>query len=1143
MNQQEEKIRELIALNQVENEEVYARHTFVEAGAGAGKTTLICSRICNLLRKGIYKPQEMVIITFTNKAATQLYDRIYKKLADIQEECTEEEAKRVQYARENIDQMCISTIHSFCNRILTEQVFYANRGMGFTLAEEADSEQMKKVFLQEWFVTYEKKNQQSLCVIESIYGRNYYKNLIEPTFLSVCDRFDEELEIPEEFREIAKQKTLDILEAEAKQLVEDYFAEVESAVASQYRISLANIMEAAIGKDFKNVVTQYKEGFNKVSSYLHFMLSELKPALSSSIILTNKNDYIDPYLKKLYSDAETFKSMKKNAKEVFKQLKDVTGAEYAEKVNTILRDKQSLLYGYVMSIVNEAKKAYAVSRGFVDEIKKITSDTSIISNDELLHLTCKLVQNEEVVKELSKHYRCYFVDEYQDTDHVQKEIIWKLTGLSEQETSLPKVTAFFVGDPKQSIYRFRGAEVSLFGESKEQLQRHPYADVYTLQYNFRSNEALISNVNQAFQKTMKNYVPMEVSDAGKESRTQMVSGIYQLEREEYESKEQSENDCIWLADLISTLVNNTSYQIYDSKENMGREIHAKDILVLLHTQSDIPAYITALNRKGIQVNASGKMDISEQDVLKRYTDIVGYLAKKKDSFTRAMAVQSYFDVPVYQLPAETYQQYVQTLKEELAQYEWMPAERVLTELAQRFDRLLSRDGKDFYYVLDARTKLSQMLETILQETTGTLQDYYETMCAYRTRMIERELVLDAEADAVRVMNIHKAKGLEAPIVIVVNRKTNLGFKEDSISVNKKRYQTIQEGLGNKIPAYLYDEKIRERAKQEEQEELVRLEYVTATRAGEALFLFPIYKGKKPLLNSNNFNVNKTIFPLPKPILTTKADETASISRLDILEKTCTMKEENKILTSPSVTPSGLETRVKKQRIGEDEFPENIDEDEEETWEDEIQDEMEQERPKGNIFGTVLHRFLELLANEYMKEQPENRRLHAKKIAVCIYQAILESSEAILEQYSKNSVAVMRHYKKFLLKLFDEKSEVPKRFEALLKDAKEIFTEFSFSYYVSEEEKERFDNTFSFCIQTGQKVWVNGTTDLIVHKLDGSYQIIDYKSDDLSNMTEEAKQAYLEASYGAQMNLYRYSVAKIFGIPEESIGCHFFHLYE
>ena len=213
MNQAEKQIRELIALDKVRNEGDYARHTFVEAGAGAGKTTLICSRICNLLRKGIYKPEELVVITFTNKAAVELYDRIYKRLDAIKGECSGEEAQRVQYARENIDRMCISTIHSFCKRILTEQIFYAGRGMDFQLVEGAESTQLKKRFLREWFVDYTKdsENWENTNKLERLLGRNYYQNVIEPTFLAVCDRFDEELAIPQEFWDIYGKKTIDDL--------------------------------------------------------------------------------------------------------------------------------------------------------------------------------------------------------------------------------------------------------------------------------------------------------------------------------------------------------------------------------------------------------------------------------------------------------------------------------------------------------------------------------------------------------------------------------------------------------------------------------------------------------------------------------------------------------------------------------------------------------------------------------------------------------------------------------------------------------------------------------------------------------------------------------------------------------------------
>ena len=121
--------------------ETFDKSFFVEAGAGAGKTTLIVRRIVNQLKAG-FKPERIVAITFTNMSARDLKTKILK---GIQEELktgviTEDERKALSDAQDGLDRMQISTIHSFCHRLLSEKCFDVGLSMGFELMEEEDSQ-------------------------------------------------------------------------------------------------------------------------------------------------------------------------------------------------------------------------------------------------------------------------------------------------------------------------------------------------------------------------------------------------------------------------------------------------------------------------------------------------------------------------------------------------------------------------------------------------------------------------------------------------------------------------------------------------------------------------------------------------------------------------------------------------------------------------------------------------------------------------------------------------------------------------------------------------------------------------------------------------------------------------------------------
>ena len=132
-------------------EEHICQNIFVEAGAGAGKTTLIVKRIVNQIRQGM-KPEKLVVITFTNKAAGELFERIEAAFEREEKEPsnTEEEKKSFQYALENIEKMNISTIHSFCFKLLRERCFDAKLPLDVTLFENEEAIAHQKKFISKW---------------------------------------------------------------------------------------------------------------------------------------------------------------------------------------------------------------------------------------------------------------------------------------------------------------------------------------------------------------------------------------------------------------------------------------------------------------------------------------------------------------------------------------------------------------------------------------------------------------------------------------------------------------------------------------------------------------------------------------------------------------------------------------------------------------------------------------------------------------------------------------------------------------------------------------------------------------------------------------------------------------------------------
>ena len=130
-------------------------NVFVEAGAGAGKTTLIVQRILNQLKSGKLHAEQIVVITFTNKAAEELYSRIEGTLRRQAKDDanSEEERQHLQKALRDIANMNISTIHSFCHRLLLEHSFEAKLPLDVQLLEEKEAAEWKREWFDQWFAT------------------------------------------------------------------------------------------------------------------------------------------------------------------------------------------------------------------------------------------------------------------------------------------------------------------------------------------------------------------------------------------------------------------------------------------------------------------------------------------------------------------------------------------------------------------------------------------------------------------------------------------------------------------------------------------------------------------------------------------------------------------------------------------------------------------------------------------------------------------------------------------------------------------------------------------------------------------------------------------------------------------------------
>ncbi len=529
---------------------------FVEAGAGAGKTRMVVDRIINQLTQGGYRPSEIVAITFTNAAAAELQGRIINGLRKTAN----------SEVLNEIDQMFVGTIHSFCFRLLKERAFGAKLRPDLKLLEETDDKKRKEQFISNWYL----ENDSWLVSKLEPFG---YKGpgLLEEYFCLIAN-------LPED---VIVEYDQDILKTFNETMLKNEMAAAVKAVSSILSDPTNMLLITDSNKKICTEFAEYEKN-NEYENALNLISSQSK-------------------IKKLFTTADAYKS---TVSSIISSMWSI--------VDPVIQKKNSFRSATMMNIALKARSSYLAGRS-----------TEYISNDGLLQAARDLIcrdDNKEDRAWFADRYRCIYVDEFQDTDHVQTEMILKLGADINDEAKLRDGALFVVGDPKQSIYRFRGAEPEIYYEVMEFFKGQENCKVEVLATNFRSNEKIIGWVNDNYKTRIKNYTDMEVCDRQKEISVELekvdeaikpgiLRGVYSYNnpvvpaapKKRGKADEAYRNEAEIICNLIKTLVEKDYYIGDASAEDKYRKISFKDFLVLSPGLKNMDEYMDAFMENDIPV--------------------------------------------------------------------------------------------------------------------------------------------------------------------------------------------------------------------------------------------------------------------------------------------------------------------------------------------------------------------------------------------------------------------------------------------------------------------------------------------------------------------------------------------------------------
>lgn len=479
----------MIKLTDKQREAVFTRNCdlLVSAAAGSGKTAVLSERI---LQKIIDKDNpadvtEFLIVTFTNAAAAEMKDRIGKKILEASADDTLEPQMKKHLKRQLslLSKASINTIHSFCLDVVRNNFHFLDIDPNVRVADKNEIEilkmQVAEDMLEEMFAEEGPLFSKVLKWLGGGHDEIFIEKLLEiyrfiNGFSNPTEWFCEKTEEynPENFNDFSSRKWIDCARKIAIEDIGLLIYRAKKLLSNLIRDDIDTYQETV--KEDIVLLERYLSALNDGKEYLKLSLSFSK-------------------LKPKPKDAEEVlcKKYQKQRDEIKKKAQEITLSLNFTKEELLLQTKK--MYPLLKCV---EKSIITFDRLFKERKKKL----SIIDFSDFEHLALEVLSDDSngVAKMLSEKYREIMVDEYQDCNQTQELIFSYISKKIDGESS----NMFMVGDIKQSIYRFRLADPDIFAEKNRNYMDEGLKRKIVLNKNFRSSATIIAGINSVFEKTM-----------------------------------------------------------------------------------------------------------------------------------------------------------------------------------------------------------------------------------------------------------------------------------------------------------------------------------------------------------------------------------------------------------------------------------------------------------------------------------------------------------------------------------------------------------------------------------------------------------------------------------------------------------------
>lgn len=853
----------------------------VAAAAGSGKTAVLVERIIQKIIKDKIDIDKLLVVTFTNAAAAEMRERvleaIYKKLDEL-EKSKEDDDKTYNHLQRQITLLSkahICTIDSFCLDVIRNNFFEIDISANFRISSEEENVLLKYEVLEDLFEELYENEDKSFERLVNIYTGYRGDDNLKELILNIY-KYMQAMPFPNEW---LFEKISDLKNADSN----NDFGETKWGKIILNHIKAQTLNSIDTMKGIRNKLEKEYE-LEKYTSFIDGEIMTLQGLYDASC---SSWDDVFSYSEKFeFGKWPTDKKIVSNLKEEAKSIRDDCTKPFRTK-DSILR---KYIYADSKSIFKDIDEMYEVISilgkviiKFDERFAKKKREKNIFDFNDIEHFALKiLIKRDEngnkVPSEVAKKYREKYeevaIDEYQDSNEVQEYILRTIS----RDNNI-----FMVGDVKQSIYKFRRACPRLFLDKyrKYSIDGNEFGKKIQLFKNFRSRKNILDITNILFSQIMTSnlgdnieYTEEEYLNFGgnyEDSESMLGKSEVDIidlneEYEEYEEIEQIKNielEAKFVAKKIKEIIESKK-QVYDKQGY--RNVRYRDIVILLRTTSNIsPIFENELLNNDIPVFSDSSSEYLDTIEIQTVLNVLKIIDNPLDDIAMASCLRSkigdftdneILEIRILDKNVSFYDDLViakesnEKVENFLSLYDEWKRESDFLSLSELIWKICTDTGFYSYVGFMPNGNIRQANLKLLFEVAKDYEktslsgifnfiNFVERLKGQNSDLSQAKIIGENE-DVVRIMSIHKSKGLEFPIVFLANSGKKFNYSDLNSNL------LLHEDLGFGIEYIDYEKMIEYTtplkdavkilSKEEVMAEEMRLLYVAITRAKEKIII-------------------------------------------------------------------------------------------------------------------------------------------------------------------------------------------------------------------------------------------------------------------------------------------------------------------